>query len=487
MNNEFHDYFSLLNLPEDNSIKINKVEVIDNFKHIYLSRSPSPVYCENCGCRMHSKGLYGRTVNHPIFQDGSQLILHVSQRRWKCTGCLAEVNESFPFLDKYKHSSTITPLLILQAMKDLNRSSVSIADQFNISDSTVHNVFSQYVDLNRLPLPQYISIDEVYLNISDHSRYAFVIMDFANGQIIDIVHNRWRKTLEDYFYHIPLSERLNVKGVISDGYNHYRDLCDRFFPNAFPVLDSFHVIKYINSKINSYINEVYKRYRDKQRKELERKNLLSNKDYQSMKDSDEMILLRDYRWILLKNKDDIEYSLYRHYHRKLAMFLDTYQIEKMFLGLDKNFPEIRRLKELYISFNSSYFPNDAAVRDRLNYLISLYAQSDLVMFNQFASFLSDFSDNIIRSFTVISVFRKSKKDLSDYYARLSNGPMESFNRKPKDLKRNSRGFSNFDYTRNRILWSTRINPPILAVPKPLSLVHSYHNKDYIPPYKKGRS
>nr|WP_304748797.1 transposase [Dubosiella newyorkensis] len=54
------------------------------------------------------------------------------------------------------------------------------------------------------------------------------------------------------------------------------------------------------------------------------------------------------------------------------------------------------------------------------------------------------------SFTVAEVSRKGSKDLETYYARLSNGPMESFNRKPKDYKRNARGTSNFDYTRNRI-------------------------------------
>lgn len=53
----------------------------------------------------------------------------------------------------------------------------------------------------------------------------------------------------------------------------------------------------------------------------------------------------------------------------------------------------------------------------------------------------------------------------EYYARLSNGPMESFNRKPKDLKRESRGFSDFNYTRNRILWATRDNPSVRGIPK----------------------
>lgn len=67
--------------------------------------------------------------------------------------------------------------------------------------------------------------------------------------------------------------------------------------------------------------------------------------------------------------------------------------------------------------------------------------------------IETFKANIIRSFTTVQCSRKSKKEQSDYYARLSNGPMEGFNRKPKDFKKNSRGFSNFDYTRNKILWN----------------------------------
>ncbi|WP_462348812.1 transposase [Holdemanella biformis] len=50
------------------------------------------------------------------------------------------------------------------------------------------------------------------------------------------------------------------------------------------------------------------------------------------------------------------------------------------------------------------------------------------------------------------MYRKSARTEKEYYARLSNGPMKSFNRKPKDLKRDSRGFSDFNYTRYRILW-----------------------------------
>lgn len=36
----------------------------------------------------------------------------------------------------------------------------------------------------------------------------------------------------------------------------------------------------------------------------------------------------------------------------------------------------------------------------------------------------------------------------------------------ENLKRESRGFSDFNYTRNRILWATRDNPSVRGIPKP---------------------
>lgn len=51
--------------------------------------------------------------------------------------------------------------------------------------------------------------------------------------------------------------------------------------------------------------------------------------------------------------------------------------------------------------------------------------------------------------------------------------MEGFNRKPKDLKRTSRWLDNFEYTRNRILWSMRSNAHILAIPNAKKDIHTY--------------
>ncbi|MBO6046215.1 MAG: transposase [Erysipelotrichaceae bacterium] len=49
--------------------------------------------------------------------------------------------------------------------------------------------------------------------------------------------------------------------------------------------------------------------------------------------------------------------------------------------------------------------------------------------------------------------------------KLSNGPTESFNRKPKDLKRLARRCDNFEFFRSRIMSSEQNRIPILDEPK----------------------
>ena len=464
--NQLHsDIMDLLNISNDPSIFVDHIEIVDDIKCIHIFRRPDPNFCPRCNCRMHSKGFYIRKVNHPVLQDTTRLFLIIHQRKWYCPHCGLYLNDQFPFLERYAHSSNITPLLVIDAMKDINKSAAQIARQFNMSDTQVHDLFNAYVDLPRLPLSEYISIDEVFLNISDKDKYTFVIMDFINGDIIDMVHNRWMSTLEDYFLSIPLEERKQVKGIICDAYQNYLKLPEKFFPNACLILDSFHVVKYIISRLNTYLYRVLKRYQERDRKRLEKKNHDTNRDFQTIQDSRVVVLLKSYRWILLKNRDEINYSTKRYYHKRLGMNVDTFTIEKMFLDLDPNFKKLRDLKEEYIRFNQIEYGKTEDVQNALENLISRYRDSDQLIFYDFSRFLESHKELIIHSFTKLKVHRKTETEEKEYYSRLSNGPMESFNRKPKDYKRNARGFSDFHYTRNRILLSMRRNPAIRGIPR----------------------
>ena len=81
------------------------------------------------------------------------------------------------------------------------------------------------------------------------------------------------------------------------------------------------------------------------------------------------------------------------------------------------------------------------------------------MFREFSSLLEKYEDPIINSFIMVEKIGNGKI----YDSRLSNGPIESLNRKIKDLKRLGHGFRNFEHFRNRFLYATRSAPVLNGV------------------------
>lgn len=453
------------------------VDTVNGIRELHVIKKLSPVFCPICSYRMHSKGIRIRKVRHPIFQDGYKLIINVHERRWSCANenCNGYYVDEFTFIEKGKQISNITPLLILENLRELTRTAVSVANQFHVSDSYVHNIVLTYLDFKPLKMPRVLSIDEVYLEFNRNNRYCLVLMDFETGDIVDVLPNRNKDTLEDYFLHIDRKERDGVEVIITDMYKPYLNFSKKYFHNAKNVVDSFHVKSFLIRSINRYIDIVQKKYQNIDNKRREEKNLNNNKSYKTIKESDEVKLLKNYRFFLLKNKDEIDYSDYRYFRKRFAAYYNTYELEKQFMALDDKFEKIRDLKELYTEFNSDYFgkPIDQ-IRNRLDELIKLYDESDIYIFKDFSNHLKDFKDEIIESFIDYGVTYK-EKEREELHRRLSNGPMEGFNKKPKDLKRTSRGFDNFEYTRNRILWSERKDAHVLAVPKDLKDVQTKTN------------
>lgn len=467
--NDTIDINTILNLPEDevNVLAVNRTD--DGIVNIFIEKANPICFCSECGTRMHSKGVYVRKVKHPVLNGpyAGESVLNVEQRKWKCPNCGHYENDSFSFIEKGKQSTDIMPLMILEELKNPNVTCRDVAERFNVSDTTVHYTFLRYVDLPRLPLSRIISIDEVYLDLDDKHRYAMVIMDFIKNEVIDILPGRGKDVTDRYFASIPAIERNQVEYIISDMYKPYIAYAGTIFPNAVSLVDSFHVISWLLNKTNLYINDVKKRYQAIDRKKLAEKNYKTNRDHKTIADSREVMMLKNYRWILLKNTENINYVEKYHRFRGFGgMYMNTYQLEKMFLDLDPKFRDIRTLKEMYVTFNKEYVNRPDEAGTELDCLIELYRESDIALFCEFADLLTTYKDQIITSFQCVTIESEHKAaDIISIVRRLSNGPMESYNNFPKDIKRISNGVSNFEFTRNRILWATRKNPSMLGVPK----------------------
>lgn len=412
-------------------------------------------FCPCCGFKMHSRGIHIRTISHPILQDGYELILHLKQRRWRCTNadCRYETNEQFRFVNKHRRRTNASDFLIISAFRDLNVSAADLARKFNTSDTHVLDVFDRYVRLKRLPLTEIVSVDEVFIDMDDDCKYALVIQDFFTGDPIDILRSRRTKVTEPYFASIPMEERLRIKYLLSDMYNNYLRFVDRYFPNAVPVVDSFHVIQWVTRAIDNYIRALEKRFRQRDKDRQDQLSKEAGRPIQ-LPESDELYILRKYRWLVLMNQSTIRYHTDLRMDRHFRRLMNTYNYEDWLFRIDPRLEKLRNMKELYICFNARNAGNPATAADEIENLIDEYFYSGDGIFVEFAKLLIKYKEPIINSF--IMVEKHGPGGL--YTSRLSNGPIESLNRKAKDLKRLGRGYRNFDHFRNRFLYATRNNP-----------------------------
>lgn len=450
---------NLLDL-EDPDIIISETSIQGQVKTITLETKPVAHFCPSCGLRMYSRGVKERTINHPVLQDGYSLILILKQRRWRCTNpeCRYDIAESFKFVSRNRRTTNASDMLIVEAYKNLMETSASIAKRFHVSDSHVHEVFDRYVKLDRLPLTDAISVDEVYIDADKDCHYALIIQDFHTGDPIDMLRSRRNGVTEPYFASLPIEERNQVKYLISDMYNPYIAYVDKYFPNAVPVVDSFHVIQWIIRSIDAYIRQLLKKFRQRD-SELQEKLSLEQQRPVSLPVSNEVYLLQKYRWLILSNQSGITYHsdprMDSHYHS----LMNTYDYERALFSIDPNLQEFREAKEKYVLFNSRNGGDPIRARTELHELIQEYESSHHEIFRTFAELLKKYEDPIINSFIMVEKVGKG----NIYNARLSNGPIESINRKVKDLKRLGRGFSNFDHFRNRFLYATRSAPVLNGI------------------------
>lgn len=440
---------------EDSDIFISDISIQGTTKFLTLETKLYAHHCPSCGFKMHSRGIKKRIVKHPILQDNYELVLILKQRRWRCTNpeCRYDISDTFKFVNKRRRTTNATDMLIVYAYRDLMETSTSIAARFHVSDTYVHEVFDRYVKMDRLPLTDAICIDEVFLDMDEHCKYALVIQDFHTGDPIDLLRSRRVNVTEPYFVSLPTAEKNSVKYLISDMYNQYISYVDKYFPNAVSVIDSFHVIQWIIRMIDNYIRQLLKKYRQRDRELAE---ALSREEQRplSLPLSDEVYLFQKYRWLILSNHSNITYHSDTRMDSHFRCLMNTYDYEDALFRLDPKLRDFRDLKEKYIQFNNRNAGKPFEARKELDELIPIYQTSEYEIFRNFGDLLEKYQDYIINSFIMVEKHGYGKV----YESRLSNGPIEAINRKVKDLKRLGRGFRNFEHFRNRFLYAARQEP-----------------------------
>lgn len=224
-----------------------------------------PKVCPHCGVV---------NENYSIVKNGSQKvkillnrisnnpsILEVKKQRFYCKHCKKTFMAQTSLTDKGCFISKDVKLSVIDSLTEIMPMKV-IAKNHYISNTTVSRVLRSTIKKNNKQyLPKKLAIDEFKSTKIVDSSMSVNLTDIETGQIFDIVSDRKKQNLNQYFSSYPVSIRNRVEIVTTDMYPTYIDLAKTLFPNAKIVLDKFHIVQLFTRDMNKFRVYQMKKFR----------------------------------------------------------------------------------------------------------------------------------------------------------------------------------------------------------------------------------
>ena len=397
--------------------------------HIILLKlkKDNQIICPHCGQinNFKPRSMVTQSFNHSSAIENN-ILIKLKRRIYLCD-CGKTFKEPNPFTNTKKKLSFQKEFKVLEALKDINKSFSDVADEFNLSVTTIQKIFDYRINIRRQPFTDVLCVDEVYSKHCGYHKYCFITYSPQLDKILDVLPSRNKEDLCGYFGKIPIEERKKVKFFSMDLYNIYRQVAHLCFPNALVCADHFHVIKNLNDHFNSARIRIMKKY----------EHLKSRNDNWYW-------LYKKYWKKLLKDPSKLGYKKFKV--SRSGLFLSEHEIAFNMLSIDNDLKDAYELLNEYRNFNSTATINDAA--NELDELIIKFHNSKIPEYINSYKLLKNWRQEIINSFHRINGHV------------ISNGGMERANRDIKTVIRHAYGFKNFSRLRNRIMYVKNKNVPI---------------------------
>lgn len=384
-----------LELP---SIKVLKVENKGDRLIIEVECTNGSAECPRCGkqCNQVHSTHEKLIKDLPILKK--KCFIKVHHRRFYCKNCDKTFMERLSWLAPYEQYTDRYAEWVDEAGKeiDVKKAAKLLKESYKVVE---HIVYYRKKDLELSPpdkLPNKFGIDE-FAYKKGKKDYGVVIG--KKGQAIDVLPSRKEPVLRSYFSSIKKEVREKVEVVTMDMWNTFINLVEEFFPNASIVNDRFHVMKQMNKVL------------DKVRKSTQKQ--LSKEENKQLK---------GLRWILLKNKEDLD--------KKQLNLLDKAY------SFSPTLHKVHLRKEEFQAIFEKNTDKAKAKKQLENWIIK-------------ASKIKHRSMS-----TFIKTLNKRKEYILNYFNHYdNNGFMEGIVNKIKTIKRQHYGMTNFGHFRQRILLS----------------------------------
>lgn len=213
--------------------------------HVWARPRRRPA-CPHCaGQSVRIKATHQRTLKHT--RQGNQLmVLHLAVPKYHCTHCNRYFRHQFPGIRPRLRSTEAYRLEVFEA-HDGGVSQRKLTLTHHIGSATVERWYQSFVkqrvsELSGRTCPQVPGIDEHFF--SRKQGYATTLVDLKNHKVFDVVPGRSEASLRSYLKRLPGKEQVRV--VVMDLSETYRQIARQYFPNAMIVADRFHVIRLVN-------------------------------------------------------------------------------------------------------------------------------------------------------------------------------------------------------------------------------------------------
>ena len=225
-------------------IKTDKGSIYEAEEEYQLRTCP---HCQHQFMNIHSRRWIVRKLTSSLNMNEE---LRIRRIRYVCPKCHKTHTFSLDGLPRWKNvtAQTIRSIELefykVQSFKD-------IAERYGVSIQTVINIFDEATKIvPRRELPHYLCIDEKRFEGDTNGKYCVILSNFLNGEVIDVLPDRQMPYLDEYFSKLPIKEINNVKVIISDMYEGYSSIKNKYFPKALFAIDLFHVVKLLSAAVN---------------------------------------------------------------------------------------------------------------------------------------------------------------------------------------------------------------------------------------------
>lgn len=378
----------ILGLPELEVERVDRNDAISVYAK--PKRRPCCLYCEHPKVRI--KATYQRTLKHT--RQGNQLItLYVRSPKYHCQRCGRYFRHRFEGVRPRFRASEAFRLEVFEA-HDGGVTQAKLRRTHCISAVTTERWYQNFCrarisEMSNHPCPKVLGLDEHFF--SKKHGYATTMVDLRRNKVFDVRLGRSEASLHSFLRRLPGKD--NVKLVVMDLSETYRNIARQYFPSAKIVADRFHVVRLVNQHFMGAWKEA---------------------DSEGRKNRGLISLMRRHEWKLTNEQQN-----------KLQHYLGDYP------GLQALYEARQKLNRLLLLKNL----RKQQVKQKLPILLKLIEQMRQSPLRRLAKTLTSWLEPIVM------MWRSNK----------SNGPTEGFHNKMEMMSRRAFGFRNFENYRLRVM------------------------------------